>query len=379
MTNKGYLQAGVAFAAGAAVASAIAFILFASTEADSTASYAHCFLNKKACEYTLGTIDNQALRTSNLPPDLEKQRLEIEIDRHQKLTNLVYEASVRYASATEKGRGVSLPNIPTFEELIASEVTPESVKKFYDANKQNFAQTPFIQVESMLKRHLEQQQKQSFLNEKLLELKNAKRVVVNLPLPSGPHMVHAIPEDSLTWGNGKNFQILFVNNYNCGPCRIIKNAVESLATAHPTALTLHEVLVPAPGDTSGEFLSMGAHCAKSQQNGEKFASYHNIAASTPVQYNPDGSIKAEAAPRAHALAAAQAAGLDADTFEACLQNKNTQTLIDAHRSFAAKVGAPEAPALFVNGKRLLLPPQENVSDVLSALLTNGETPQNKKQ
>ncbi len=333
-----------------------------------SASYAGCFLSNSANDQVLGTVDGLAIGKGTIPPDLQTKLLEIQSENHRRIADLVDEVAVRYVASSEKGKGKSLSDLPLLKEIIGESITTEDVKKFYEANKQSFAKTPFSQVETMLRRHLEQQKQNSFLQSKLLEIKKAQRVKLMAALPCGPKASEQPPSTAISRGSGKKVDLVFVTDYHCGPCRYLKGSLERLVDDHSADMRMLEVLVPGKDDISSEFLARGAYCAKTIDKGSKFEAYHNAAYYSPVQYDATGKVKTPSEPQATALAAAQNANIDKVAFGHCLESKEAVNFVLENQAYANRLGLTQTPAFFLNGRQLAVPAQLNLVEILQVVL-----------
>jgi protein-disulfide isomerase len=331
-------------------------------------SFGGCFLSKSSDSQLLGTLDGKEISSDNLPADLQNTMLQANAEHHRRIGELVDEAAVRQIAAAAAGRPSAFSQLPPLKELVGDSITDDDVRKFYEINKNSFPKTSYEQVSTMLRRHLEQQKQNSFMQGKLLELRKDNRLKFALPLPCGPKAESDAPSSAFKSGKTDQNDLVFISDYQCGTCRYVKGSLDRLIEQNAGRIQMRQVLVPGKKGGSGEYLVRGAFCAQKGGDEQKFAMYHNNAYFSPVQYDTTGKVKDEANPRAIAIQTAKNSGLDMAAFETCLDSKEAEEFVATNMAYADKLKIAEAPAFFLNQRRLWLPPQLNLSDNLQRIL-----------
>jgi protein-disulfide isomerase len=331
-------------------------------------SYGGCFLSKTSESLLLGTLDGKEISSDNLPPDLQNSLLQANAEHHRRIGELVDEAAVRQIAATAAGRPNAFPQLPSLKDLVGESVTEDDVRKFYETNKNSFPKTSYEQVSAMLRRHLEQQKQNSFMQGKLTELRKDQRLKFALPLPCGPRAETDAPSTAFKTGKSESNDLIFVSDYQCGTCRYVKSSLDRLIEQNAGRIQMRQVLVPGKKGGSGEYLVRGAHCAQKGGDEQKLTMYHNNAYFSPVQYDQSGKVKDDANPRAIAIQTAKNSGLDMAAFETCLDSKEAEDFVATNMAYTDKLKLAEAPAFFLNQRRLWLPPQLNLADNIQRIL-----------
>jgi predicted DsbA family dithiol-disulfide isomerase len=330
--------------------------------------FGNCFLRKESCSRVLGKIDNEVISADSLPPDLQDKWLEAETERHMKLSKIIDEVSVRFAVAAEAGRNTALQQLPSLKELVGGQVTDDDVKKYFEQNKKSYSGKLDAQLQTFLRRSLEEQKMNVAMNRTLMALKEANRVQVSVPFPSGAEAAHALPSHALARGNGKEFELIYITDYHCGSCRYLRSPLERTLAKHGDKLRLVQIFSPAKSDTEAEYLAKGAYCASKLEDGKKFDAYNAHATDSPVFYDSQGKVRPAAEPRAATLASAQFAGLDSRTFETCVQSLEASRFIEENRMYAESLNIISPPAFFLNRLRVAIPPPLDAGETIDRIL-----------
>jgi hypothetical protein len=121
-------------------------------------------------------------------------------------------------------------------------------------------------------------------------------------------------------------------------------------------------------NSTNEYLVRGTFCAKSVGDEAKQTSYYNAAYFSFIKYDQMGKIVDESDVKKGAMEAAKRAELDASSFGKCLDSKEAEAFVDANRKYFADLKLDQAPAFLLNGRRLAVPPQLNVSEIVAEIL-----------
>ncbi len=338
----------------------------------SSAARSSCFLAGHGGESVLASIDGNEISGSNLPPDLQQTFLEAETDHSRRLAEISDEVAVRFVAAKEQNKSSGVSNLPTFKELVGEAVKDSDIREFYEKNSQSFPKMNYAQVEPMLRRHLEQQKQNSFVQSRLGDLKKNNRLLSKLPIPCGPKAAVSLPGGLPSRGTGSKVELAFLSDYQCGPCRYLKASLDGLLDQNLERMKLVSVMYPGNAGSSKEYLVRGAFCANKQANNEKFWNYHNSAYFSEVHYDNTGKVVDSGDVKKSALEAAKRATLDMATFEKCLNEKDADNFIAKTREYFGKIKVDQAPAFFLNDRRLAIPPQLNIDEVVSEVINEAE-------
>jgi protein-disulfide isomerase len=328
-----------------------------------------CFLSSGPADTIFGTVDGKNITSANLPQDMQSVLLQSQSEHNRRLSDMLNEVAVRYQAAKEQGKNTAIESLPSLKELAATGIKPEDVRKFYDNNKNSFPKMEFAQVETMLRRHLEQQQQNSFLQGRLSNLKSKNLLTSSLPVPCGPKAIADVPATALRSGKSARFELVFVTDYQCGPCRYMKEGLKSVVESYKDNLSVAQVVYAgAKKNSTNEFLVRGLFCAKSVGDETKQVNYHNAAYFSNIKYDSTGAVTDEADVKRGALDAAKRANVDETAFKKCLDSKDAEEFVETGRKYVADSKLEQAPAFFLNGRRLAVPPQLNIGEIVGEII-----------
>ncbi len=341
-------------------------------------SKAACFVSSDSGEFVLGTIDGKQVTSANLPHDAQIIMHQSQSEHTRRLGDLLNEVAVRYQAAKEQGKNTSFDSLPSIKELAESEVKSEDVRNYYDQNKQSFPKMEFVQVEAMLRKHLEQRQKNTFLQSSLSKLKSENILTSSLSLPCGPKATADVPKEALRSGKPARFDLVFVTDYQCGPCRYMNEGLRSLIDKYKDKLSMAQVVYAGDEKNStNEFLVRGLFCAKSIGDETKQQNYHNIAYFSEIKYDNTGAVLEDGDVKRGALEAAKRVNADEKEFAKCLDSQEAVTFVEAGRKYIADSKLEQAPAFFLNGRLLVVPPELNIDKIVEEIIEE-VTPTSKK-
>lgn len=354
---------------GAFVLGSLTSVFFFRSESSlvDSVGVASCFLTANSAERVLGRIDDKPVVGSSLPPDLQSSFLELEMEHYRKVRDVFNQALIRYELSSRRDGVSAIGESPPLSELVPQPVTDEDVREFFFVNRKNFANTTYEQVESTLRRHLQQQKESALANETLASLQQAGRVLHTIPIPCGLPSPHKPPADSFVLGSGA-LDFMVIGDYQCAPCRYLSGTLDRLLQDHPGRIRLVSVLSPSRVGGEGDFLVRGAYCAREQGDAAKLAAYHAAASFTPVRYASSGAIEEPSDPRASARGVARQVGLNEEVFSGCLESSAASEFVASQRQYVESLNGASAPSFFLNGRRLLIPPQLNLSDLVEQVL-----------
>jgi protein-disulfide isomerase len=366
MDKKLVQNLGIGALVGAAATAGVMFFVGKSS-LDSEGRFA-CFLSGTESERVLAVVDGEKISTANLPADMQQAFLQAESEHIRRLSEISEEVAVRFSLAKEQKKAGSVEETPPLKELMDALVKDTDVREFFEKNKQSFPKMEFAQVEPMLRKHLEQQKQTTFVKQRLQILKSENNLVSKLPHPCGASLPAEAPKGSFVRGTGNKIQLVVLTDYQCGPCRYVKTLLDRVVEKNGDKIQIVSVLSPGAEGSSSDYLVRGAFCARQQGNAEKFASYDNLAYFTPVKYDNMGKVQESGAASAVALETAKRAGLDAAEFEKCLNSQEAISFGAQNRDYLAKVKTEQMPAFFLNEKRMALPSQLNVDEILTEVI-----------
>ncbi len=275
-------------------------------------------------------------------PDLEKldlQKIQFEANysrnRHQVLENTLQRLVEEKLLNAEAARlGI------TSKELLAKEVdqkikdpTPEEVNQFYETNKERI-RSPKEQVSAQIQQYLKQQNYSKAKDELIARLKKENQVTVALePLranvSSSGEPSRGAEQAPVTIIEFSDFQCPYCRNFSTTLARVLKDFGPDVRLVY-RQLPLIEIHPMA------EKAAEASLCAQDQG---KFWELHDLMFKDQANLKVD-DLKAKAA----------SLGIDASSFNTCLDSGKYAEKIRQDIRDGAVVGASGTPAWFINGR-----------------------------
>lgn len=309
------------------------------------------------------TYDGKTYTTSSLPPQVQSNLYQAEMETYNQKIAVVREFAVRLALAQEQKKFTSIDKLPPIEELLpAGSVSDEQAKAFFEANKDKIPPgTTYEQLASRIKELLgnegraktfeETWQKLTTGSNKLtLLVKEPQAPVVNIPVAGFP-----------TTGASDDKNVLVeISDYLCPHCQEVQPDMKKLMDTHKNVKFVQINFALRPDKLSGAIIE-GAYCASKQGN-ETFWKFHETAFSKPWGSFADAYDIAKVKP------IAEAAGVKIPDWEACMKTEEPKQFLTKTKDIVNGLGVTGTPTFYLNNKRLNIRNPTELASVVDAAL-----------
>jgi protein-disulfide isomerase len=215
------------------------------------------------------------------------------------------------------------------------EVTDKEVDGFYAANQARIRK-PLDEVRPQLVNYLQQNKLTEARRAYLKSLRDKAQVKVNLT----PPIVDVRAEDAPFKGPADApVTIVEFSDFQCSYCKRVVDVLEQVLERYPDQVKLAFRDFPIVNiHPQAQRAAEAAHCAGEQG---KFWEFHDLLFD-----------KQEAIPTANFVDHAKTLGLDASTFQSCLDGRKYQAKVERNYAAGVKAGVSGTPAFFINGRLL---------------------------
>lgn len=234
------------------------------------------------------------------------------------------------AAAAEQGKET--------QELLREEiekrgtVSDDEVKAFYDEHKQRYGKRTFAQVQTSVRRQLEQQKRQSAAQEYLTALRTELGFESLLEAPR----FEIVGDGPARGPADAPITLVEFSDYQCPFCKSAEALVEQVLERYPTQVRL--IFRQFPLDNihpQARGASEAALCAQEQ---DRFWEYHRVLFREAPKLGEE-ELKHYASE----------IGLDRAAFDACLAEDRHAATVQADVDAGTGIGVAGTPAFFVNG------------------------------
>jgi len=283
----------------------------------------------------VGVYDDKEIKMSELDekakPFIIKAMMDIDQARNRTLEQMIME-DILEQEATAAGMEQ--------EEYLKSQidakftpVTDEEAREFFNANPPRGGNADFDTFKPRVIGHLERQKKQEAQMAFFDELKATHGVDIKLePL----RLDVSVDDDPVKGPDDAAVTIIEFADYQCGYCAQVRATTDQIIEAYPTQVKFVFRDYPIPKHPRAARMSEAANCAKEQG---KFWEYHNHLFDN-MRANADTDLKKYATELE----------LDADSFNACLDEGRYAEEVQKDFEDGQAVGVSGTPAFFVNGR-----------------------------
>ncbi len=231
----------------------------------------------------------------------------------------------------------------TADALVAREITGKvgepdeaQVKSVYDQTKAAGRQLPpFPEVRAEIAQYLKSQETQQVRQAYVARLKAEAKVQITFP-PYLPSRVDVKAEGPSKGSPNAPVTIVEFSDYECSYCAGAEATVKRVLEAYPGKVRLVYRDLPLSIHPNAPKAAEAAHCAGEQQ---RYWDMHDALFANQQALKVD-DLKAHA----------RKLGLDAATFDACLDSGRTAGLVEANRKAGEALGLNGTPTFFVDGR-----------------------------
>jgi len=285
------------------------------------------------------SLNGQQYGELDLPISLQQSLYDARLE-HYKVQIAIIDQALLLGELERLAKASGL-SVDEMAENLFRENTPtsEAIEKFYDTNKDRIS-VPLESIESQIIEALVQRDIVERQMEMLDKLKAEGDFELSLPKPVAPHADIAIEGAPRKGAEKPKITIVEFADYQCPHCQKAAAALEAVVNDYKDDVAL--VFMDFPVNPSGisREIAEGAACADQQ---DKFWRYHDLAFERQSTLNS-----------AAVMEIAEAADVDLDAFQACIQSSVPATIVSRGESEAIRLGITGTPAIFLNGRRLHL-------------------------
>lgn len=331
--------------AGAALSATAYHFIAKSRAKPEPVSTALCFLQDKIPAKAFAQIDGTLVSKENLPPDLYNSYLQVEADTQLRYQELAKQLAVRMDAQGSANGKVDPKLAPALDRVVGEKVSDETVKKYFDQNRNAFPNVPFDKVKDLIKNMLQRQESDFIIKSKLSGMEKENRFHILYPMPCGGKV--DVPYSNTLPGRGNTtgkVSLLYTFNYNCPQCRQMGFELNEFLNQNLASMRLWFLPVPGKPGTRAYNFAAGLQCAF-QLDSANVIAFHKTVMDAPFysENQNDG--------RKEIVEIAQKSGLDAKKFAQCLDTPETAKTLAEYQKFADtyKIDG-SAPRYFLNGR-----------------------------
>ncbi len=234
----------------------------------------------------------------------------------------------------------------TPEAYVAQEVgkrvkplTDADVQQFFDANKERTQGRTFDQVRGPIRDFLTNQRQLQAKAQLVDDLRKKGVAKVRVALEPPRRDVNVASHDPVRGPATAPITIVEYSDYECPYCGRVTPTLEKLRAAYPETVRLVFKDFPLPNHAKAPKASEAAHCASEQ--GKYWEMHDRLFANQQALEVPEL--------KQHAVAL----GLQAATFDQCLDSGKHAGIVAADLDEGRKLGIESTPTLFVNGRPIV--------------------------
>ena len=281
----------------------------------------------------VATVNDQPISAEELTASMRGQLLQMDMERYEamkaQLDSLVAE---RLIALEAEGRGMSVEDFERIEVFAKMDpVSPEQVRDFYDANAERMPRS-FEELEGRITVHLQQQAELRRREALARELRTRYPVRLSLAPPRAD--VHA-DDDPFMGPADAPVTLIEFSDFQCPYCRRVQSVLKRLMTAYHGQVKL--VFRDFPLRQVHPEAQKAAEAAQCANDQGQFWQYHDrLFASTDLRVEDLKQYAVEM-------------GLDAETFNDCLDSEKYSQEVQGDIDDARTAGVNATPSFFVNG------------------------------
>ncbi len=289
---------------------------------------------------TLFTLNGKDYSQKDLLPALQQDFFEADAEAYQKKRGLIEEAILQMWFTEEAAKQKTTVEKIQEKNFAVKEPTDKEIKAFYEKNKDRIPPNYTFDVIKPQLADVIKREKQGEKKKEILDKLYAKAASIKLVEPEAPTMTIDTLDYPSKGDKKSNITVIEFADYQCPHC---KHAFDEMKTIWPKiAKKVQFYFLDFPINPSGisRKVAIGAQCAQ-QQN--KFWEFHEMAFEKQKDLSNDSAV-----------AFAKDLKLDEIKFKECFDNPATAQIIDKAQKIGTDSGVKGTPAVFVNGKKLMI-------------------------
>jgi len=293
-----------------------------------------------AADAPLAVVDGVAITSEEVDKPLASQLSKLEEQIYnlklQRLEALINDKLLAKEAAKRKLTAPALLDAEVTAKV--GLVTELEIEKFYQDNKAQITGEQ-AQVREQIRTFLQNQKLAAKRDEFLKSLRSQAKVVVNLKAPPIQRIEVSVQGAPFKGGEKAAVTIVEFSDFHCPFCQRVVPTLAQLESRYGEKIKLVFRDFPIenlhPGATKAH---EAARCANEQG---KFWPYHDKLFAGPPKSSPEDF-----------KGLAKEVGLDAVTFETCLDSGKYQAAIKQDMEEGNRVGVTGTPAFFINGRQI---------------------------
>jgi protein-disulfide isomerase len=249
--------------------------------------------------------------------------------RSRALTEMIDERLMEEEAAA---RGLTRDELVRQETEKHTAVADEEVLAFYDENQARMGDATFEELESRIRRHLQQQREQTAATEYIEALRAGASIEIHLDAPrveveaKGPSRG---PDDAPV-------TIIEFSDYQCPYCKRAEPVIAQVLERYPSQVRF--VYRHFPLDRIHPLARGAAEAAACADEQGRFWEFHGRLFASEAEFDAESL-------RQHA----SDAELDLVAYQACVDERRFQAVVEADLAEGQRVGVTGTPAFFLNG------------------------------
>lgn len=242
----------------------------------------------------------------------------------------------------------------------ATAPTEDEVKQFYEANKDRAQGRSFEDLKGPITEFLKNQRELQARAALVDELKTKSGTPVKVTLDPPRKQLAILDHDPVRGSASAPITIVEFSDFQCPFCGRVTPTLDKLRSAYPDKIKIVFKDFPLPNHAQAPKAAEAAHCANDQ--GKYWEMHDRLFANQQALDVP--ALKQHAA----------ALGLDAATFDQCLDSGKYADIIKADMDEGEKLGIQSTPTLFINGRPVIgAQPYEYFDSVIKEELARTNT------
>jgi protein-disulfide isomerase len=306
------------------------------------------------------TYEGKTYTTSSLPPQVQTNLYQAEMETYNQKIAVVREFAVRLALAQEQKKFTSVDKLPAIEELLpATQVPDEAAKAFFEANKDKIPPgTTYEQLAPRIKELLGNETRAKTFEETWQKLTTGNKLTLLVKEPAAPVVNVPIAGFPSKGSKSDKNVVVEISDYLCPHCQEVQPDMKKLMDANKDVKFVQINFALRPDKLSGAIIE-GAFCA-GKQGDESFWKFHDTAFSKSWGSFADEYDIAKVKP------IAEAAGIKIPDWEACMKTEEPKQFVNKTKDVVNALGVTGTPTFYLNNKRLNIHRPDELAAVVQA-------------
>ena len=306
------------------------------------------------------TLDGKTYSTSSLPPQVQTNLYQAEMETYNQKLGIVREFAVRLALAQEQKKFTTMDKLPPIDELLpASAVSDEQAKAFFEANKDKIPPgTTYEQLAPRIKELLGNEGRAKGFEDTWTKLTSSNKVTLLVKEPVSPSVTIPVADFPARGASNDKNVLVEISDYLCPHCAEVQPDLKKLMDENKDIKFVQINFALRPDKLSGA-ITEGAFCASKESN-EAFWKFHETAFSKSWGSFADEYDIAKVKP------IAEAAGLKIPEWEACMKTPAPKEFVNKTKDIVNGLGVTGTPTFYLNNKRLNIRRPDELATVVKA-------------